>query len=40
MTDCINVLAPKDWSQDMSITLMVGGKRGMELVKKFNLRWV
>ena len=40
MTDCINALTPKDWSQDMSITLIVGGEKGMELVEKFNLRRV
>ena len=39
-TDCMNALAPKDRSQDMSITLMVGCEEGMELVKKFNLRRV
>ena len=38
MTDYINILVLKDRSQDISITLMVGGKKGMELVKKFNLK--
>jgi hypothetical protein len=40
MTDYINILAPKDQSQDIFITLMVSGEKGIELVKKFNLRRV
>ena len=36
-TDCLNALAPKDRSQDISITLLVGYKYGMELVDKLQL---
>lgn len=36
-TDCLNALLPKDWSQDISITLVVGREKGVELVNKFNL---
>jgi hypothetical protein len=36
-TDCLNALVPKDRSQDISITLVVGHKKGVELIKKFNL---
>jgi len=37
MTDYINALVPKDQSQDIFITLLVGNKKGMELIKKFQL---
>jgi hypothetical protein len=36
-TDCVNVLAPKNRSQDISITLLVGYKQGMQMVDALQL---
>lgn len=35
--DCLNVLSPKNRKQDISITLLVGFKAGMQLVEQFQL---
>jgi hypothetical protein len=37
MTDYLNALILKNRSQDISITLLVGYKKGLELIKKFQL---
>ena len=36
-TDCLNALAPKNRSQDISITLLVGFEKGTRLIEKFQL---
>ena len=36
-TDCLNALIPKNRSQDISITLLVGHEKGLELIEKFQL---
>lgn len=36
-TDCMNVLVPEEPSQDISITLSVGHKKGLEVIDKFKL---
>ncbi|PVH92350.1 hypothetical protein DM02DRAFT_575900 [Periconia macrospinosa] len=36
-TDCLNVLSPKSRNQDISITIVVGFKAGMQLVEQFQL---
>lgn len=36
-TDCMNAMVPEDPSQDISITLSVGHKKGLELIRKFKL---
>jgi len=36
-TDCLNALVPKNRSQDISITLVVGHEKGAELIEKFKL---
>lgn len=39
-TDCMNALVPMHRSQDISITLLVGYEKGLELVEKFELRTI
>jgi hypothetical protein len=36
-TDCINAIVPEDRSQDISITLSVGYRKGLEVINKFQL---
>ncbi|ELR10097.1 hypothetical protein VC83_07571 [Pseudogymnoascus destructans] len=36
-TDCLNAIVPEDPSQDISITLSVGHKMGLDLIRKFKL---
>ncbi|EAS30004.3 uncharacterized protein CIMG_08750 [Coccidioides immitis RS] len=36
-TDCLNVLVPEDRNQDISITLVVGHEKGLELIEKLKL---
>jgi len=36
-TDCMNAMAPEDRSQDISITLSVGYRKGLEVIDKFQL---
>jgi hypothetical protein len=37
ITDCLNALVPENRNQDISITLLVGHEKGLELIIKFQL---
>jgi len=37
-TDCMNAMVPEDRSQDISITLSVGYRKGLEVIDKFKLQ--
>lgn len=36
-TDCLNALAPKNRSQDISINVLVGFEEGTQLIEKLQL---
>lgn len=37
-TDCLNILIPKNWGQDISITVLVGFREGSQLVRDLSLK--
>lgn len=36
-TDCMNAMVPQDRNQDISITLSLGYRKGLEVIDKFKL---